>query len=196
MKNCLLLFASMLLLISCSSSKPANNLKFIDTSKLTLAEVFPKDYTKMAPGCIPADKFEDLKIYLKNKCKVDLDSVGIVNIFYIMPLSKCGTDIRQNEYLNTISQTKNYHFAHTDTYTNLSYPIVFLQHYKEPINSNWIVDNALIFDLFLNEKYEKRIRCEALLTINKDRSYFLDWEGFNPKVYNAFSNELLKHKCD
>ena len=81
MKNCLLIFASMLLLISCSSSKPTYDLKFIDTSKLTLAEVFPKDYTKMAPGCIPADKFEDLKIFLKNKCKVDLDSVGIVNVF-------------------------------------------------------------------------------------------------------------------
>ena len=113
-----------------------------------------------------------------------------------MPLSKCGTDIRQNKQLNSISQTKNYNFEHTDTYTNLSYPIVFLQHYNEPINSNWIIDNSFIFDLFLNEKYENRIRCEALLTINKDRSYFLDWEGFNPKVYNAFSNELLKYKCE
>lgn len=191
-----IIFIISILLFSCSSNKTNYNPKFIDTSDTTLAEVFPKDHTKMAPGCIPVDKFEELKIYLKNKCKVDLDFVGTVNIFYLMPISKCGKDIHENKNLNIISQTKNYNFEHSNNFTTLSYPIVFLQYDKELVNSNWIIDNSLIFNLFLNTKNDNKIRCEALLTINKDRSYFLDWEHFNPKVYNAFSNELLKYKCE
>jgi hypothetical protein len=194
MNKCLFIIS--ILLFSCSSNKTNYNPKFIDTCNTTLAEVFPKDYLKMSPGCVDANKFEDLKAYLKNKCKVDLDSVGTVNIFYLMPISKCGTDIHENKNHNIISQTKDYNIEHSNNFTRLSYPIVFLQYDNVLVNSNWIIDNSFIFDLFLNEKNENRIRCEVLLTINKDRSYFLDWEHFNPKVYNAFSNELLKYKCE
>ena len=196
MKKCFFISTSILLLLSCSSNKIVDKPKFVDTSKVALAEVFPRDYTKMSPGCIPTDKFDALKKYLKNKCKVDLDTVGTVNIFYLMPISKCGTDIYRNENFNTISQIKNYQFDHSNNYTKLNYPIYFIQYEKVRVNSNWIIDNSFIFDLFLNEKNDNKIRCEALLTINKDRSFFLDWEGFNPKVYNAFSNELLKYKCE
>ena len=186
------------MLISCSVNNKTDS-NYIDTSKTTLKKEFPNTYKNIALGCINVNQFETLKSFLKLKCKVDLDSVGIVNIFYLMPKKRCETDyyigVKHINLPNNYLKIQGHHSKNYDKYTKLNYPIIFIQNEKELINSKWINDeNDYIYSLFLN--YDSKTHCEALLTISKDRSYLLDWEVYKPATFNAFSNELSNYKCE
>jgi hypothetical protein len=77
----------------------------------------------------------------------------------------------------------------------INYPVIFVKYEIDFIDANWNQDdNKLLYNLFF--EYEKSLHCDAMLTISKDRSYLLDWNYFNPVVFNAFSNELAKFKCE
>ncbi|WP_395044509.1 hypothetical protein [Flavobacterium sp.] len=196
-KLILLLFAFNIL-TSCSVNTKTDS-NFVDTSSKTLKDEFPNTYKNIAPGCIDTIQFEKLKSYLKSKCKIDIDSVGIVNIFYLMPKKRCETDyyidVKHINLPDNYLKIQGHNSKNYDKYTKLNFPIVFIQNEKEVINSKWINDeNDFIYSLFFN--YDAKIHCEALLTISKDRSYLLDWEIFKPATFNAFSNELSKYKCE
>ena len=152
----------------------------------------------MKPGCIEVDKFNELKRYLKDNCKIDIDSVGTINIFYTMPKSRCSADIYNNNYFYSKylpDNNGNIALIHSNDHTKLNHPLLLLKFEKDYINEKWLNDDKnFIYNLFLN--YENKIHCEALITISKDKSYFLDWEYFSPQTLNAFGNELSKYKCE
>ena len=115
-----------------------------------------------------------------------------------MPKSRCGADISYSDFVSSKflpDNFGNYAKSHSNMYTKLNHPLLLLKFDKDYINEKWLIDDeSFIYNLFLNN--ENKIRCQALLTISKDRSYFLDWEVFSPETFNAFGNELSKYKCE
>lgn len=167
---------------------------FFDTSDYTIKDAYPNSFQKVVPGCIEAVKFIALKTFLKQKCNVDIDTIGTLNIFYMMPKKSCDFDAYKSI---KIDQQSNVYFkmVHSINYTRVTYPVIFVQYEQQIINDKWIHDdNNLLYNLFLN--YEKSLHCDAMITISKDGSYFLDWDNFNPIIFNSFSNELSKYKCE
>lgn len=168
--------------------------KFFDTSNYTMKDSYPNSFQKVAPGCIEIEKFFIFKTFLKQKCNIDIDSVGTVNIFYMMPKKSCDFDAYKTMKIDE-KATGYFKMMHSTKYTKVNYPVIFVQFEQEIINKNWIRDEKdLLFQLFL--KYDSSLHCDAMITITKDRSYFLDWDNFNPTVFNSFSNELTKYKCE
>lgn len=168
--------------------------KFFDTSNYTMIDSYPNSYQRVVPGCIEVEKFIVLKTFLKQKCNVDIDSLGTINIFYKMPKTSCDFDAYKTI---KIDQQSNVYFKmmHSVNYTKVNYPVVFMQYEQEILNKKWIHDdNDVLYHLFLD--YDKSLHCDAMITISKDRLYFLDWDNFNPIVFNSFSNELTKYKCE
>ena len=168
--------------------------KIYDTSNFTLKDTHPNNYLKIVPGCIEPDKFDAIKTFLNKKCKIDLDAVGTVNIYYLMPKTSCDHNLYKSVSIN---QRSNYYFKlhHPNEYTKITYPVIFVQYEPEVIDMKWTQDdNNLLYNLFLD--YDKSLHCDAMITISKDRLYLLDWDYFNPEVFNAFSNELKKFNCD
>jgi hypothetical protein len=198
MKKIILVSIIYFLTNSCGTPKKNYVPKFIDTSNYNLKQAFPNNYLKVKPGCVEVGKFNELKRYLKENCKIDIDSAGTINIFYTMPKSKCSTDIYHNDYYFTKNLPDNFGnctIVHSYDYTKLNNPLLLLKYDKDNINEKWLNDDkGFIYNLFLID--ENKTHCEALLTISKDRSYLLDWEYFSPQTFNAFGNELSKYKCE
>ncbi len=168
--------------------------KIFNTSEFTLKDSHPNSYQKITPGCIKIDDFVSVKTFLKLKCNIDLDSVGTINIYYIMPKKRCDLDLYKNV---KIDQLDNFYFKlhHPSKYTKVNFPVIFVQYESELINPNWKQDdNSVLFNLFLD--YDTRLHCDAMITISKNGLYLLAWDYFNPPTFNAFSNELKKFKCD
>lgn len=191
---CLIYFLSN----GCGTSNISSKLSYLDTSNYTLQEAFPYHYKQMSPGCIEANKFNQLKRYLKDNCKIDIDSVGTVNIFYNMPKSNCNVDVLHELYNYSRflpDNSGNCILGHSNDYTTLNHPLLLLKFEKGYVNKKWLNDDkSFIYNLLLND--ENKTHCQALITISKDRSYFLDWEHFSPQTFNAFGNELSKYKCE
>lgn len=198
MKKIILVSIIYFLSNSCGSSKINYVPKFIDTSNYTLKQAFPNNYIKVKPGCVEVGKFNELKRYLKENCKINIDSVGTINIFYNMPKSRCSIDVYRNDYYSSKylpDSFGNCALSHSYDYTKLNHTLLLIKFDKDNINGKWLNDNqSFIYNLFLND--ENKTHCEALITISKDRSYFLDWEIFDPRTFNAFGNELSKYKCE
>ncbi len=183
--------------ISCGTSKNNYEIIFQDTSNYTIKEAFPNYLNKMEPGCIDVNKFNQLKRYLIDNYKINIDSVGTLNIFYIMPKNRGNVDSKlTNYYENYLPDFEGKcALMHSNRFTKLNHPLLLLKSDKNYVKEKWLDDkDSFIYDLFLN--YENKTHFEALLTISKDRSYFLDWEIFSPTTFNAFGNELLKYKCE
>ena len=179
-------------IFSQKSNLPPKN--FYDTSKFTIKDTHPNSYQKIVPGCIELDKFLTLKTFLKQKCKIDLDSVGTVNVYYLMPKTSCDHNLYKSVNIN---QRSNFYFKlhHPNDYTKVTYPVIFVKYESELIDMKWTQDdNYLLYNLFLD--YDKSLHCDAMITISKDRLYLLDWDYFNPIVFNTFSNELKKFNCE
>jgi hypothetical protein len=191
-------FLSLVFIICCGiiyaqkeKKQPTN---FFDTSNYKMKDSYPNSFEKVIPGCIEVEKFIVLKTFLKQKCNIDIDSVGTVNIFYMMPKKSCDFDAYKKI---KIDQQSNVYFKmlHSTNYTRVNNPVIFVQYELEKINNKWFFDeNNLLHQIFLD--YDKSLHCEAMITISKNRSYFLDWDNFNPTVFNSFCNELTKYKCE
>jgi hypothetical protein len=193
------LFVSLIcfFIVSCGTSKNDIVGNFRDTSKYTLKDDFKNTYQLLKPGCIEIEKFNQLKNYLIEIYNVDIDSVGTLNIYYIMPRNKCFFDIYETTKIEMNIENKYKITAHRpfDVFTKVNFPVLFFQYETQLINTSWKHDkDYFLFNLFFNDS--NKMHCDALVTVTKDRSYFLDWESFTPQTFNAFSNELPKYKCE
>lgn len=179
-----------LLIIFSYGCKAQKSTFFVDSENITIKEAF-KFSDNITPGCIKGEQFQLFKKYLKNIYGLDLENEKIINIFYVMPKSKCGVEYKKKEKKNISNE---YFLSHSNEYTKLKNSILFIQNELNEYDKSWFYDkNNLVFDLFLS--YENDKKCTAQLTISNDGLFFLNWGYFNPLVYNAFSNAIPLYEC-
>ncbi|ESU28219.1 hypothetical protein FLJC2902T_15650 [Flavobacterium limnosediminis JC2902] len=183
-----------ILLLLCSwvqigLSQPKN---YKNTENATLKDAFPKDHEKVTPGCLNKEQLHNLKSFLKNKWKVDLDSVKTLHFYYSKDKRDCKVVndrmIKGTKYFNPISR-------HSRTVTAIYKPIIYIKSEAVEAKDLWKNDNSdYLFNMFLKD-IDKKIY-PAAITVNSKGIYLIDFEAFNTIVFNAFSNEVDKFSCE
>lgn len=168
-------------------SQPKN---YVNTENATLKDAFPKNPEKVAPGCLGNDQLKELKLFLKEKWNMNLDSVKTLHFYYSKDKKECKSVKAQS-----IEKNKYFRYEHSYNVTSIYKPILYIKSESIKADSFWKDDiSDYLFNLFLKDTPHKFYT--AAITIDSRGIYFIDYEVFNPVVFNAFSNEVGKYSCN
>lgn len=170
-------------------SQPKN---YKNTDNSTLNDAFPKHHEKVFPGCLSKEQLQDFKTFLATKWNIQLDSITTLNIYF----SKDEKECKSLDHFVRIKEGKMYfRFDHSYNVTSVKDYLLLIKPEAVKANTLWKNDLEDYFsNLFLKE--QKRKFYTAAITVNSKGIYFIDFEVFNPIVFNAFSNEVNKFSCE
>jgi hypothetical protein len=163
---------------------------YVNTEHVSLQDAFPSNYGNVIPGCLDRTQMQDFKIFLKETWNIQLDTVKTLNIYFSKDERECKT-------INPIIVNGKQYFKliHSHQVTSISAPLLFVKPDTIAAGSLWENDiRNYIFTLFFKGYKEKFFT--AAVTINRGGIYFVDFEIFNPIVFNVFSNDVDKFSCE